>query len=75
MAVAAAIVASLYFIVYHGLLKPRCHAQTVQGPRQPPSIVLGKYYIIYEIIVFISICIYKNYIKSLIQFNLIFDIE
>nr|XP_050860898.1 uncharacterized protein LOC127068607 isoform X1 [Vespula vulgaris]XP_050860899.1 uncharacterized protein LOC127068607 isoform X1 [Vespula vulgaris] len=41
MAVAAAIVAALYFIVYHGLLKPRCHAQTVQGPRQPPSIVLA----------------------------------
>ncbi|XP_043486605.1 uncharacterized protein LOC122514044 isoform X1 [Polistes fuscatus] len=41
MAVAAAIVAASYFILYHGLLKPRCHAQTVQGPRQPPSIVLA----------------------------------
>ncbi|XP_035728364.1 uncharacterized protein LOC118444310 isoform X1 [Vespa mandarinia] len=41
MAAAAAIVSALYFIIYHGLLKPRCHAQTVQGPRQPPSIVLA----------------------------------
>lgn len=41
MAAAAAVVAALYFILYHGLLKPRCHAHTVQGPRQPPSIVLA----------------------------------
>ncbi|XP_015593027.1 uncharacterized protein LOC107266750 isoform X2 [Cephus cinctus] len=39
MAVAAAIVAVAYFILYHGLLKPRCHAQTTHGPRQPPTIV------------------------------------
>ncbi|XP_025163296.1 uncharacterized protein LOC105185673 isoform X1 [Harpegnathos saltator] len=39
MAVAAAVVAVLYFILYHGLLKPRCHAHTIQGPRQPPTIV------------------------------------
>ncbi|KYN01802.1 PREDICTED: uncharacterized protein LOC108774817 isoform X2 [Cyphomyrmex costatus] len=39
MAVAAAIVASLYFILYHGLLKPRCRAHTIQGPRQPSTIV------------------------------------
>ncbi|XP_066594151.1 uncharacterized protein SP1173 [Prorops nasuta] len=39
MAGAAAITAVLYFILYHGLLKPRCHAQTVQGTRQPPTIV------------------------------------
>ncbi|XP_023289628.1 uncharacterized protein LOC105698511 isoform X2 [Orussus abietinus] len=39
MAAAAAIVAILYFILYHGLLKPRCHAQTSHGPRQPPTIV------------------------------------
>ncbi|XP_011862279.1 PREDICTED: uncharacterized protein LOC105558936 isoform X2 [Vollenhovia emeryi] len=39
MAVAAAIVAGLYFVLYHGLLKPRCHAHTIQGPRQPPTIV------------------------------------
>ena len=41
MAVAAAAVAILYFILYHGVLKPRCHAQTIQGPRQPPTIVQG----------------------------------
>ncbi|EZA56010.1 uncharacterized protein LOC105278708 isoform X2 [Ooceraea biroi] len=39
MAVAAAIVAALYFVLYHGLLKPRCHAHTIQGPRHPPTIV------------------------------------
>ncbi|XP_076169472.1 uncharacterized protein LOC143147766 isoform X2 [Ptiloglossa arizonensis] len=39
MAVAAAGVAALYFILYHGLLKPRCHAHTIQGPRQPPTVV------------------------------------
>ncbi|XP_011687265.1 PREDICTED: uncharacterized protein LOC105449649 isoform X2 [Wasmannia auropunctata] len=39
MAIAAAIVAGLYFVLYHGLLKPRCHAHTIQGPRQPPTIV------------------------------------
>ncbi|KAM0724971.1 Major facilitator superfamily domain-containing protein 6-A [Formica fusca] len=39
MAIAAAVVAGLYFILYHGLLKPRCHAHTIQGPRQPPTIV------------------------------------
>ncbi|XP_067206859.1 uncharacterized protein SP1173 isoform X2 [Linepithema humile] len=39
MAIAAAIVAALYFILYHGLLKPRCHAHTIQGPRQPSTIV------------------------------------
>ena len=43
MAVAAAVVATIYFILYHGLLKPRCHAQNVQGAaRQQPSIVQGK---------------------------------
>lgn len=42
MAIAAAIVAGLYFVLYHGLLKPRCHAHTIQGPRQPPTIVQGK---------------------------------
>ncbi|XP_053986374.1 uncharacterized protein LOC128880374 isoform X2 [Hylaeus volcanicus] len=39
MAVAAAGVAALYFILYHGLLKPRCHAHNIQGPRQPPTVV------------------------------------
>ncbi|XP_014486309.1 PREDICTED: uncharacterized protein LOC106750455 isoform X2 [Dinoponera quadriceps] len=39
MAVAAAVVAVLYFILYHGLLKPKCHAHTIQGPRQPSTIV------------------------------------
>ncbi|XP_076681343.1 uncharacterized protein LOC143375772 isoform X2 [Andrena cerasifolii] len=39
MAVAAAAVAVLYFVLYHGLLKPRCHAHTIQGPRQPPTVV------------------------------------
>ncbi|XP_043509241.1 uncharacterized protein LOC122528313 isoform X1 [Frieseomelitta varia] len=39
MAVAAAAVAALYFVLYHGILKPRCHAHTIQGPRQPPTIV------------------------------------
>ncbi|CAL7939106.1 unnamed protein product [Xylocopa violacea] len=39
MAIAAAAVAVLYFVLYHGLLKPRCHAQTIQGPRQPPTVV------------------------------------
>ncbi|XP_029051640.1 uncharacterized protein LOC114880143 [Osmia bicornis bicornis] len=39
MAVAAAVVAALYFILYHGLLKPRCHAHNIQGPRQPPTVV------------------------------------
>lgn len=52
MAVAAAIVATLYFILYHGLLKPRCHAHTIQGPRQPPTIVQGKR--------FLMICIHAN---------------
>lgn len=44
MAIAAAIVAALYFVLYHGLLKPRCHAHTIQGPRQPLTIVQGKRY-------------------------------
>ncbi|XP_076624845.1 uncharacterized protein LOC143343638 isoform X2 [Colletes latitarsis] len=39
MAVAAAGVSALYFVLYHGLLKPRCHAHTIQGPRQPPTVV------------------------------------
>ncbi|KYM76774.1 Major facilitator superfamily domain-containing protein 6 [Atta colombica] len=39
MAVAAAIVASLYFVLYHGILKPRCHAHTIQSSRQPSTIV------------------------------------
>ncbi|XP_006607714.1 uncharacterized protein LOC102675846 isoform X2 [Apis dorsata] len=39
MAVAAAAVAGLYFILYHGILKPRCHAHIIQGPRQPPTVV------------------------------------
>ncbi|XP_017754261.1 PREDICTED: uncharacterized protein LOC108546590 isoform X2 [Eufriesea mexicana] len=39
MAVAAAVVATLYFVLYHGLLKPRCHAHTIQGPRQPSTVV------------------------------------
>ncbi|XP_078039147.1 uncharacterized protein LOC144471193 isoform X2 [Augochlora pura] len=39
MAVAAAAVAALYFVLYHGLLKPRCHAHTIQGLRQPPTVV------------------------------------
>ncbi|XP_031832215.1 uncharacterized protein LOC116426810 isoform X2 [Nomia melanderi] len=39
MAIAAAAVAALYFVLYHGLLKPRCHAHTIQGPRQPPTVV------------------------------------
>ncbi|KAL0102904.1 hypothetical protein PUN28_018301 [Cardiocondyla obscurior] len=39
MAVAAAVIAGLYFVLYHGLLKPRCHAHTIQGPRQPLTIV------------------------------------
>lgn len=39
MAVAAAAVAGLYFILYHGILKPRCHAYIIQGPRQPPTVV------------------------------------
>lgn len=43
MAVAAAAVAGLYFILYHGILKPRCHAHIIQGPRQPPTVVQGKY--------------------------------
>lgn len=47
MAIAAAVVAGLYFILYHGLLKPRCHAHTIQGPRQPPTIVQGKRYSMY----------------------------
>ncbi|XP_034952618.1 uncharacterized protein SP1173 [Chelonus insularis] len=41
MAVAAAIVATLYFLIYHGLLKPRCHAQTIQNTKMTPSIVQG----------------------------------
>lgn len=41
MAVAAAAVAGLYFILYHGILKPRCHAYIIQGPRQPPTVVQG----------------------------------
>ncbi|XP_063979301.1 uncharacterized protein LOC135163637 isoform X2 [Diachasmimorpha longicaudata] len=41
MAVAAAIIAVLYFIVYHGILKPRCHAQNLQGSRNAPSVVQG----------------------------------
>ncbi|KZC13378.1 Major facilitator superfamily domain-containing protein 6 [Dufourea novaeangliae] len=43
MAIAAAAVAALYFVLYHGLLKPRCHAHTIQGPRQPPTVVQGKH--------------------------------
>lgn len=43
MAIAAAAVAALYFVLYHGLLKPRCHAHTIQGPRQPPTVVQGTY--------------------------------
>ncbi|XP_003703511.2 uncharacterized protein LOC100877436 isoform X2 [Megachile rotundata] len=39
MAAAAAAVSALYFILYHGLLKPRCHAHNIQGPRQPPTVV------------------------------------
>ncbi|KAJ8678990.1 hypothetical protein QAD02_014777 [Eretmocerus hayati] len=40
MAIAAAIIAILYFVFYHCILKPRCHAQTVQsiGPKQPPTV-------------------------------------
>lgn len=43
MAVVAAIVATLYFVLYHFLLKPRCHAQTIQTNRGPPSIVQGEF--------------------------------
>ncbi|XP_051175961.1 uncharacterized protein LOC127291081 isoform X2 [Leptopilina boulardi] len=39
MAGSAAIIAIIYFILYHGLLKPKCHAQNVQGTRQQPSVV------------------------------------
>ncbi|XP_001605410.1 uncharacterized protein LOC100121799 isoform X2 [Nasonia vitripennis] len=40
MAIAAAAIATLYFVLYHGILKPRCHGQSVQGgQRQPPTIV------------------------------------
>ncbi|KAK1130583.1 hypothetical protein K0M31_018708 [Melipona bicolor] len=39
MAVAAAAVAALYFVLYHGILKPRCHAHTIQSSRQPPTVV------------------------------------
>jgi hypothetical protein len=49
MAVAAAIVAALYFVLYHGLLKPRCHTHIIQGARQPPTIVQGKRFL-YEYI-------------------------
>lgn len=55
MAVAAAIVAGLYFVLYHGLLKPRCHAHTLQGPRQPPTIVQGK-----QLLNNILICAYAD---------------
>ncbi|XP_043284527.1 uncharacterized protein SP1173 isoform X2 [Venturia canescens] len=41
MALSAAVVAVLYFVLYHGLLKPRCHAQTIQGSRNAPSVVQG----------------------------------
>lgn len=41
MAGSAAIIAIIYFILYHGLLKPKCHAQNVQGTRQQPSVVQG----------------------------------
>lgn len=44
MAIAAAVIATLYFVLYHGILKPRCHAQTVQGgQRQPPTIIQGDF--------------------------------
>lgn len=43
MAIAAAIIASIYFVVYHGILKPRCHAQNIQHSRTTPSIVQGKF--------------------------------
>ncbi|XP_046480637.1 uncharacterized protein [Neodiprion pinetum] len=39
MAVAAAIIALKYFIWYHALIRPKCHAQSTQGPRQPPTIM------------------------------------
>ncbi|XP_012261490.2 uncharacterized protein LOC110116776 [Athalia rosae] len=39
MAVAAAIIALIYFTIYHALLKPKCHAQSTHGPRQPPTIM------------------------------------
>lgn len=42
MAIAASIVAVLYFILYHGLLKPKCHAHNIQSSRQPPTIIQGK---------------------------------
>ncbi|KAK0176210.1 hypothetical protein PV328_000368 [Microctonus aethiopoides] len=42
MSIAAAIVATVYFILYHGILKPRCHAQTKQNSKGgAPSIVQG----------------------------------
>ncbi|KAG7207130.1 hypothetical protein KM043_001004 [Ampulex compressa] len=39
MAIAAAIVATLCFICYHRLLKPQCHAHTVDGSRKPATVV------------------------------------
>ncbi|XP_020287248.1 uncharacterized protein LOC109856403 isoform X2 [Pseudomyrmex gracilis] len=39
MAIAATAVAILYFILYHGLVKPRCYTNAVKKPRQPPTIV------------------------------------
>ena len=51
MAVAAAIIATIYFIVYHGMLKPRCHAQSVQNSqRSHPTVVQGKYFYLCYII-------------------------
>ncbi|XP_044579842.1 uncharacterized protein LOC123261971 isoform X1 [Cotesia glomerata] len=39
MAVSAAVIAVFYFVLYHGILKPKCHAQTIQNARTAPSIV------------------------------------
>ncbi|XP_017889536.1 uncharacterized protein LOC108630566 isoform X2 [Ceratina calcarata] len=39
MAHAATFVAVVYFILYHALLKPLCHTHTIQGTRQPPTVV------------------------------------
>ncbi|XP_011503050.1 PREDICTED: uncharacterized protein LOC105366338 isoform X2 [Ceratosolen solmsi marchali] len=40
MAIAAAATATFYFALYHGIFKPRCHAQTIQGAQRQPSTIV-----------------------------------
>ncbi|KAF7987900.1 hypothetical protein HCN44_003763 [Aphidius gifuensis] len=41
MAIAAAIIACIYFVIYHCFLKPKCHAQNITHSRTTPSIIQG----------------------------------